>query len=138
MFSKRIYSSVLLTMLAVLPGISSAATVAIDLYVRDGILETVDGRSLPVLCYADDPVLPVGLPNPEIALEVGDELQLILHNLDDVEHGREIVGRGGGVVLSRPAVRKPSLSNSPIPAAGSIAIRWMPLSTRGLVSRARS
>lgn len=71
---------------------AGAVTVSVDLYVRGGTLETTDGRSLPVLCYAGDGTGPARLPNPEISLQAGDELQVTLHNQDAAAHGFEIVG----------------------------------------------
>ena len=75
------------------PGIS--ATVSVDLYVRDGYLNTVDGRSLPALCYTFDSSGSAALPAPAITLNRGDDLVVTLHNQDDLAHGIEVVGIGG-------------------------------------------
>ena len=74
---------------------ATAATVSVDLYVRPGTLNTVDGRGLPALCYTLDSLGPAVLPAPILTLNTGDELAVTLHNQDDQPHGLEVVGLGG-------------------------------------------
>ena len=71
-----------------------AATVSVELYVRPGMLNTVDGRSLPALCYTLDTLDPSALPSPILTVNNGDELEVTLHNQDDQPHGFEVVGLG--------------------------------------------
>ena len=80
----------------------AAATVAVDLYVRPGALSTVDEHNLPALCYTLDSSGPASLPAPILTLNVGDELELTLHNDDDQPHGFEVVGLGGGDSIVAP------------------------------------
>ena len=69
----------------------SADPVPVHLYVRDGALSTVDGQSLPALCYAPTSIGSAELPSPVLRAIAGDALEITLHNLDDVAHGLEIV-----------------------------------------------
>ncbi len=80
---------------ATIPGIGNTRTIAVDLYVKSGVLETADDRTLPVLCFASSETGQAFLPNSEIGLEVGDELLVTLHNQDDSYHGFEVLGLGG-------------------------------------------
>jgi FtsP/CotA-like multicopper oxidase with cupredoxin domain len=87
--------SILAGTLACVAAGATAATVTIDLFVRPGALNTVDGRSLPALCYSLDSLEPSVLPAPILTLDSGDELEVTLHNQDVQPHGFEVVGLGG-------------------------------------------
>jgi FtsP/CotA-like multicopper oxidase with cupredoxin domain len=91
----RIFLIVLLGSMVFLLRPAFSATVLLDLYVRAGQLHTVDGRSLPALCYTLAPAGNASLPAPIITVNRGDELQVTLHNQDDDPHGFEVVGING-------------------------------------------
>ena len=91
----RISLAVYAGILFCLASSSIAATVAVDLYVRPGVLTTIDGRDLLARCYTFAASGPASLPAPIITLSEGDELQVTLHNQDDRPHGFEVVGLMG-------------------------------------------
>jgi FtsP/CotA-like multicopper oxidase with cupredoxin domain len=69
--------------------------VSVDLYVREGLLNTVDGRSLAALCYTEGASGQAELPAPILTLSPGDVLDVTVHNQDTDPHGFEVVGIGG-------------------------------------------
>ena len=85
----------LMGVVLLLTSIATARDVSVDIYVRAGTISTVDGRSLPALCYTLDPFGSAALPAPVLTLEAGDVLLATLHNQDDQPHGFEVVGLGG-------------------------------------------
>ncbi len=105
MMIRRISSTAMwaccLTCFSLIPSVQ-AEVLQLEFFVREGQLETVDERSLPVLCFASSEIGPAFLPNAEIDLELGDELHLTLHNQDDALHGFEVVGIGGGETMVAP------------------------------------
>ncbi len=97
--SLAVKEAILFTALGILflapVGISKAAVVATDLYLRSGSFRTIDDRVLPALCFSDQESGPVELNAPVLSLEAGDILSVTLHNQDSEAHGLEIVGVGG-------------------------------------------
>ena len=86
---------VLMLFLFLLATEAAADVVSVDLYVKDGVLQTVDGRDLPILGFSPDATSAATTPGPEITLAVGDQLEVTLYNLDTTPHGLEVVGKGG-------------------------------------------
>lgn len=87
---------ILLTIVSMGTMPAAGAVVAENLYIRAGQLSTVDGRTLPALCYASAPTGTVSPMGPALTISAGDILSLTVHNQDDAPHGFEIVGVGGG------------------------------------------
>ena len=84
-----------MTTAAIFTASAVAEQIPVHLYVRPGVLATIDERTLPALCYTSAPTGDVELPAPVYRLEAGDILEVTLHNQDDAPHGIEVVGVGG-------------------------------------------
>jgi len=92
----RTFLVIALTLLIASAMPAASAVVSETLYIRSGQLSTVDGRTLPALCYTSTATGSISPMGPALTLTAGDVLSLTVHNQDDAAHGFEIVGVGGG------------------------------------------